>query len=487
MRDLESERIVIPLITEENYRQCLNLGIIGGCASVISIILKWIIYPSYISAILSDSTFTQIRINSLLQSISYFDAPIAILIGIGFFGFFAKNGMNEGYLFIFVFLLSVFSYPIYDYDIRDLLFLNSVDPSTTSAYILIILQSLVLFLILFRKSKFVTDVKVSKLASIMILLSPVLEYAWIYLSEPLSFTRDPLLNRIMGSMANGLLRATPNLIITILSAVIFSLVFYREKQSDVQTTLIHPKAIHSNNDELITISPPLVDSEIAKYLIILGVMGGILMLISLIVKSVLLSQYYLVLFSDGLLAPNPASQSLSYLVQLNVTIIFAIGLGFFGVFAKNGQRIGYIFLIAFIFPVADILYTSISSVAMILNPMLSLGFLYYGLEIVVAIVLAVLLWKNKDWTSNKTLLAVTSLALVLYEIIKIIWAFYARTLFVQYDLVNRAVQGTYSNAMLASTPDLLCQMILSLLYISLFVFEIRNKAFRMIRGTASEG
>ena len=487
MRDLESNRFAMPLITKEHYLQCLNLGIFGGFASVISIILRWIYYPSYITAILSDSTYTQFRIRSIIDSISYLDVPLVILIGIGFFGFFARHGLKEGYLFILIFILFAYSYPINsNNDIRNLLFLNSVDIYTTFSYVFIILQSFVLFLILFKKSKSGTDSKVTKLASFMILISPLLEYAWFYLSEPLRFSRDLLANRILGTMTNGILMAVPNLILTVFSAAIFSLLFYKEKQSDGLKTQIDTEAIGHNEDELIVVKPPLMDSEIARYLILLGIAGGISMFISLIVKSVLLSQYYSVLFSDGVQAASAANQSLFYLLQLNLSITFVVSLGFFGVFAKNEQRIGYIFLLMFILPVSDQLYTLIGPVVIALNPAHSIGFLYNELEIIVATVLALLLWKNKDTISNKTLLAVTCLALVSFEIIQVLWTFHARDLFVQYDLVNLSVEGTYADAMLSSIPDLLFHFILSFLYISLFISESRNKGFGLIGSNASD-
>jgi hypothetical protein len=475
------ETIVVPIISQKNYRACLSIGIIGIVLELVIMVVRWVLYPQYIVAVLRGLTITQSQIEFLIFNINSLTEPISILIGLGFFGIFGRNGMKEGYLFLLMVLFSTINYPMmYSDNVGYLLFQSLVGVDMISTYIRFFIPNLIMFLILFIKSELFIEQKFLKASAILLLLSPIVEFVWFYLSEPFRFYYDPLLGATIGNMASGIIVAIPNLIVSLVSAVIFLKLFYKEMQADNAGIPSISEATGSEADDLVTISPPLVDTRITKYLLIIGIIGAISMFVSFIMQSVLWSQFYELLFSDGLLATSVMNQSFNLVLTQESTINLALGIGLFGVFAKNGQRIGYIFLIIFFLPVDEFLYSTISSIVLSIQSFSSTAVIYYGSEISVSIILAMLLWKNKIWVEHKIVLGITSLALVLFEIIQVLWNIAAADLSVQYDYMNLTVEGSYANAMLYITPHLILNIVMPLIYLILITTELKSKEFRKV-------
>ena len=167
MNALHSDIIVMPIVSEKNYRRCLSLGILGIFVEIVILIVRWILYPQYINAILRGFTFIQNQLSFLIFSISSFSQPISILIGLGFFGVLARNGMKEGFLFLLLFLVSNINYPVESsYSVENLVFLRSFGIDFISSYIYFFIISLVISINLFEKSKSFTEENLMKTSSI---------------------------------------------------------------------------------------------------------------------------------------------------------------------------------------------------------------------------------------------------------------------------------------------------------------------------------
>jgi len=85
MKSANQEVISIPLVSEENYRRFLNLGLVGLCATMLLLASNWLIYPQYFTALLSNSIFTAYNYENLLNFINGLSPLISILTGLGFF------------------------------------------------------------------------------------------------------------------------------------------------------------------------------------------------------------------------------------------------------------------------------------------------------------------------------------------------------------------------------------------------------------------
>lgn len=313
-------------------------------------------------------------------------------------------------------------------------------------------------------------------ASIMLTLIPIAEFAWYFLSEPLRFYYDPLLNSNVGSVLSGLLVGFPHLVLTIISTAIFAKLFLGELRADQEGIMGRGKETGEKGDAIISVVSPLVDLEIAKYFVIIGIVGAFSLVVLRIIQSVVLYEYYVVLLSDGLLAVGELNSLLNLTYLPEPTLTLAIALGFFGVFSKSGQRTGYIFFIAFAVPIFTMLQPLIYSIVILLQleGALVSYLVGYGTFIVSDFVLSLLLWRNKDWISSKKLLAITCLLVMLVRPALLIWSVYTNHLGIQYDISTMTVTGSVSGAMLVALPSMILNVVNVVVYAALFIFELRN-------------
>lgn len=233
----------------------------------------------------------------------------------------------------------------------------------------------------------------------------------------------------------------------------------------------------SQNEMIGVLDEPLVERNIYRLLMYLGLIALLGALMIYLIELVIYPQFIQVMLTEGMLPSLIYNSLLNLIHSLDSLIIISIGLGFFGIFAKYGKKSGYIFLLLFVFPIFS-LQPFIGDFVIRITGIDNFLIWYvsaWGPAIGKSLILAVLLYHSLEPVIGRRTIGFVSLTLATSQISQVVWYFSTRNIAPVYDFVNWTVEGSIANTLLVCIPIIIGAITCVIIYVTFFVIAIRKE------------
>lgn len=237
--------------------------------------------------------------------------------------------------------------------------------------------------------------------------------------------------------------------------------------------------ITNQENEIIHVTPPTTDRRTYRFFIYMGFVGIIASIVITGFQLMLLPQYVESLIAEDAQGVLSIGALFNQTYTWNFEISLSIALGFFGYLSKNGSKLGIVFVLLSIEPVLLIIYQIIeSSYLSFLHETPNSPFSITLITLIITkLILAFILLKTHQTTSNKFLLAIVAILFIISPIFTNLWNYltmgFQTSVVIMLELYYEYTISYFPN-ILFYLPIFIFPILIAFVAALLFISELRN-------------